>query len=108
MDRLGQGRPGWGDPTRGNPHDGYRGNRALDARRGDADRMGWSASAVRVQHGPRGDGGQLAGENREPRYLHAGSPSPAPITMGFVVLTPIPHAVPVICVCPTCADHAPA
>jgi hypothetical protein len=32
-------------------------------------------------------------------YLHAGSPSPAVVTTGFVVLTPMPHEKAAICEC---------
>src|SRR5256885_7510695 len=47
---------------------------------------------------------QLRGTN----YWQAGSPSPAVVTVGLVVLTPIPQTVPVSCVWLFVAIHAPA
>ncbi len=37
------------------------------------------------------------------RYLQAGSPSPADVTIGFVVFTPMPQLKLAICVCVTVA-----
>ena len=39
------------------------------------------------------------------RYLQAGSPSPAVVTIGLVVLTPIPQENVAICVCVMVADQ---
>lgn len=38
-------------------------------------------------------------------YLQAGSPSPAPVTIEFVVFTPMPHVKFGICECVTVADQ---
>ena len=40
-------------------------------------------------------------------YWQDGSPSPAVLTVGFVVFTPIPQTVPDSCVCEFVATHAP-
>ena len=40
-------------------------------------------------------------------YWQDGSPSPAVLTVGLVVLTPIPQVLPVNCVCEFVATHAP-
>ncbi len=39
------------------------------------------------------------------RYLQTGSPSPAEVTMGFVVLTPMPQEKLAICECVIVADQ---
>jgi hypothetical protein len=39
------------------------------------------------------------------RYLQAGSPSPAVVTCGFGVFTPMPHVKFMICECVTVADQ---
>src|SRR5690242_13847541 len=42
-----------------------------------------------------------------PTYLQVGSPSPADVTSGLVVLTPIPHEKFVSWLCVFVASHAP-
>ena len=41
-------------------------------------------------------------------YLQAGSPSPAVVTIGLAVLTPMPQENEAICVCVMVADQKPA
>src|SRR6185369_13950207 len=47
-------------------------------------------------------------EAQQGAYLHVGSPSPALVTSGLVVLTPMPHEKFISWLCVFVASHAPA